>query len=192
MNGNYNDHIKNVSIYGLEKSMRTSGYPMVTNTSDAIPSDKRCSKLSNVPIGSGHDNFLKGIIVQWDWKVSKQLMPQLERYRFLDIVSSQSTMHRLKTGEFTYNEYTSSEAIELLKREIDNYNSSPTHENFLRMIYSAPCGLELTMGMSTNYLQLKTIYTQRRNHRLNEWQEFCKFIETLPHSDWITGEGENA
>jgi hypothetical protein len=41
-------------------------------------------------------------------------------------------------------------------------------------------GYELWMGISTNYLQLKTIYFQRRNHKLDEWKYFCKWIEKLP------------
>ena len=58
---------------------------------------------------------------------------------------------------------------------------------FYRLIYNIPSGFEYTAGMVTNYRQLKTIYTQRKNHRLQEWRDFCKWIETLPHSEWITG-----
>ena len=43
-----------------------------------------------------------------------------------------------------------------------------------------PCGFKLTAGMTTNYRQLKTIYAQRRTHRLPEWREFCAWVETLP------------
>ena len=45
----------------------------------------------------------------------------------------------------------------------------------------------LTQGIVTNYLQLKTIYNQRKNHRLPEWRLFCDWIKTLPYSEWITG-----
>jgi len=47
--------------------------------------------------------------------------------------------------------------------------------------------LELTARMTTNYRQLKTIYAQRRNHLLPDWQMFCDWIETLPYSELITG-----
>ena len=40
--------------------------------------------------------------------------------------------------------------------------------------------------MTTNYRQLKTIYCQRRTHRLPEWRVFCEWIETLPYADFIT------
>ena len=58
---------------------------------------------------------------------------------------------------------------------------------YLQILYSNPAGFELTARMTTNYRQLKTIYTQRRSHRLPEWQDFCRWIETLPHSEFITG-----
>jgi len=58
---------------------------------------------------------------------------------------------------------------------------------YLRVLYSVPSGLRLTAGITTNYLQLKTIYHQRKDHRLPEWREFCKWIEALPFSGLITG-----
>jgi hypothetical protein len=45
-----------------------------------------------------------------------------------------------------------------------------------------PVGFELTARMTTNYRELKTIYAQRRTHRLEDWQVFCDFIETLPYA----------
>lgn len=51
------------------------------------------------------------------------------------------------------------------------------------MVYNIPLGFELTAGMITNYRCLRNIYFQRRNHRLQEWQVFCDWIETLPMAD---------
>ena len=76
--------------------------------------------------------------------------------------------------------------------KIEKYNKEQNAENYLDVLYNVPVGLKLTAGMNTNYLQLKTIYKQRRNHRLPEWQEFCDWLETLPFSEWITGGNENA
>ena len=58
---------------------------------------------------------------------------------------------------------------------------------YLQILYSNPCGFRLTARMTTNYRQLKTIYLQRRHHRLPEWRASCQWIETLPHSESITG-----
>ncbi len=48
------------------------------------------------------------------------------------------------------------------------------------MLMNTPMGLEYTARLTTNYLQLKTIYKQRRNHRSAQWQAFCDWIEELP------------
>ena len=59
----------------------------------------------------------------------------------------------------------------------------------MKCISNCPLGLELWMGITTNYLQLKTIYQQRKNHKLKEdWGVFCDMIEKLPMSELITGE----
>ena len=66
--------IKNVQVYGLEKSFKVSGYPMSIGDPDDIPEQsmedmlKRAKTLGSAISGSGHDNFLKGIIVQFDIK----------------------------------------------------------------------------------------------------------------------------
>jgi hypothetical protein len=73
-----------------------------------------------------------------------------------------------------------------MKELQDAYNENPTKENKLKLLYNAPAWLELTARMTTNYRQLKTIYAQRRNHLLPDWQMFCDFIETLPYSELIT------
>ena len=59
-------------------------------------------------------------------------------------------------------------------------------EKYLEILYSNPAGFKLTARMTTNYRQLKTIYAQRKNHRLPEWRAFCEWIETLPNADFIT------
>ena len=67
------------------------------------------------------------------------------------------------------------------------YLNDKTPENYLTLLYNIPVGFQLTAGMTTNYRQLKTIYKQRRTHRLPEWREFCKWIESLPQSELIIG-----
>ena len=60
------------------------------------------------------------------------------------------------------------------------------NQKYLEILYSNPAGFKLTARMTTNYRQLKTIYFQRRTHRLPEWRVFCEWIETLPYADFIT------
>ena len=77
--------------------------------------------------------------------------------------------------------------IDEVNRLKDIYLTTTHKEDYLRLLYNIPTGFELTARMTTNYRQLKTIYLQRRNHRLPDWHVVCDFIESLPHSELITG-----
>ena len=218
--------IKNVKVYGLEESIIKSGYPMqvgephdmledsdgdlfyyANNTPtyhDNLKNNNRGRKLANTPNGSGHNNFLKGIIVQADIQYPEYFSPQLQRYHWIDIVGSQSKMHKIasiKDITDNCNKYVLTETIRRVNYLIELYNKNEfpciyeseddyetidsKEECFQYIISNLPSGYLKWMGISTNYLQLKTIYSQRRTHKLNEWQEFCNWIETLPMSELI-------
>jgi hypothetical protein len=183
--------IGNVKVYGFEDSVRASKYPMSVDTGecsdDMTPTVK---KLASCAIGTGHDQFLTGIIVQFDLTFSIKAWTEMQRYHFIDFVSSQSTMHRAAkfNPESQCNEYVTKDTIEQIKTLVERYNASQSKEDYLTLLYNLPVGFQLTARMTTNYRQFKTIYQQRKAHRLPEWREFCKWIETLPHSELITGE----
>lgn len=145
--------------------------------------------IAQAPIGSGHDNWLNGVIVQFDLRASLKFWPQMQRYHFVDFVSSQSTMHRATKfdPQRQCNEYVTVTALDNLSMLVAEYNLHPTEENYLRVLYNIPSGFEITARLTTNFRQLKTIYAQRCNHRLPEWREFCSWIETLPNAELITG-----
>ena len=191
------DVISNVNIYGLEDAVKGSKYPMSVNlsnvTADVTPT---VDKLASCGIGQGHDNFLNGILVQFDLTFTNKAWVEAERYHFLDFISSQSTMHRIAKFDMntSYIKYVDSRMIEIMKEKVETYNKlfeinkdDPSlKEKYLEILYSNPAGFKLTAKMTTNYRQLKTIYHQRRTHRLPEWQAFCDWVETLPHSEWLT------
>ena len=183
--------IDNVKVYGLEESIRASKYPKAVDVEacDSTITDT-VRNLAACPTGTGHDQFLTGIVVQFDLTFSIKAWVEAERYHFLDFVSSQSTMHRILSFdvEKQCNEYVVTGGI--LQSLIDLYHDNPTPENYLRVLYNVPVGFRLTARMTTNYRQLKTIYQQRRSHRLPEWREFCKWVETLPEAELITGKSE--
>lgn len=175
--------IENEMVYGLHQSIRASKFPMATDV-------KKCSfdltettkKLASCKIGTGHDNFLNGIIVQFDLTFSNKAWVELQRYHFIDFVSSQSTMHRITKFdlESAYNEHVDRRIVDIMKDKVKEYNKNPSEEKYLGILYSNPGGFQLTARMTTNYRQLKTIYYQRKNHRLPEWRQFCAWIEQLP------------
>jgi len=196
--------VSNAVVYGLKESIRRAKFPMSVDINKPTEElTEGIKALAQSERGSGHDQFLTGIIVQFDFSFSNKAWVEAERYHFLDFVSSQSTMHRITKFDLNkaYNEYVDKRIIEIMKEKVKEYNefagrveaglipenSDIQKVKYLEILYSNPAGFILTAGMTTNYRQLKTIYAQRKNHRLPEWREFCKWIETLPHSELITG-----
>lgn len=198
-----NFKIENVEIYGINKSIISSGNAMRTVIDDNSkqPSDKdlqRAIKLANTETGAGHDNFLNGIIVQFDLYAPLYMWKQIQRYHFVDFISSQSTMHRLakfKVSECCV-EDTDEVILERYQFLLDTYNNFDIRyasmndvvlknelkiKKWRKLVASLPCGFVLGATMTTNYRQLKTIYHQRKNHKLDEWHQFCTWCESLPH-----------
>jgi hypothetical protein len=205
------DIISKVKVYGFDESIEASKYPMAVDldelTSDVTPT---VEKLASSPKGEGHDNFLNGIIVQFNLKFTVKAWTEEERYHFIDFVSSQSTMHRIVKFNLdkAYIEYVDPRIVAIMKEKVEDYlklcsavvqqdveTTTKIEEEkklkYLQILYSNPCGFQLTARMTTNYRQLKTIYAQRKTHRLPEWRAFCKWIETLPHAKEFICGGKN-
>lgn len=194
----YYNLVKNVHVYGLDESIRGAKFPMATDvdklTTELTPGIKALAQSGQ---SEGHDNWLNGVIVQYNLTFTVKAWTEEERYHFVDFVSSQSTMHRITKFDLSraYIHYVDPRIIEIMKEKVDEYNTlaadkttdkSILQEKYLEILYSNPAGFQLTARMTTNYRQLKTIYFQRKDHRLPEWRLFCKWIETLPHSELIT------
>jgi hypothetical protein len=202
--------VDNVRIYGIEESIIASGYPMQTETFNMNEINlkdkdlKRAMQLGNAVAGSGHDCFAKGITVQFDLQVSEYIWRQLDRYHFIDCVSSQSKMHRILKMDIdkACNKYVTETSINLLNYLIEEYNKINNDTDFkvkLRngevvtnkedvfnmIIANTPSGIMLTARMTTNYLQLKSIVGQRNNHKMQEWRLLCDYFKTLPMFDMV-------
>ena len=177
--------IENIQVFGLEDSFRASKFPFAVNINavDGSMTD-RIKSLAQCKAGTGHDNFLNGIIVQFDLTFSIKAWVELQRYHFIDFVSSQSTMHCISRMDIKpmCNKYVSDVVIAEVERLKEVCLNDKTDENYLRLLYNIPTGFELTARMTTNYRQLKIMYTQRKTHRLPDWHTFCDWIEKLPYA----------
>ncbi|MDY5853237.1 MAG: hypothetical protein SPK28_03285 [Bacilli bacterium] len=182
--------IENTNVYGLEFAVKASGNPMrtVLDKSEVTEKDmSRATKLGSCKGGEGHDNFLKGVIVQFDVTAPLYWWKQAQRYHWFDFVSSQSTMHSLLKFDVESQcvSTTSPKVLAIIDKMIKKYKSlkddDPTKaERWQEIVSSLPCGFCLGASMTTNYQQLKTMYYQRRYHKLKEWRVFCEWCESLP------------
>lgn len=210
--------IDNENVYGLAESIVGSGLPMVAEyDAEAFGEtvkhygDKefsRAFRLASCSGGESHDCYLCGIVVQMNVTAPRYFFAEMCRYHFIDIVSSTSTMHKLKAfvekaialqDEGKMNEY-----CKLASAHFSPHTHPAVINGFMTLAgglvkqenldietlkANLPEGWLQTARITTNYRQLKTIYHQRRAHRLQEWRDFCAWIETLPMArELICGE----
>lgn len=195
--------VTNLKVYDLEESIIASGYPMRTTAEmrEVEPKDeKRCYNLTKASNGNGaHGQWMTGVRVSFDLTCTNKMWVEAERYRFLEFVSSQSTMHRITKFDVRnqYNKYVDPRVINIMEEKVADYNdfaeyaaNLPANANqklreetakdlkrrYLEILYTNPAGFELTARMTTNYRCLLNIYIQRHDHRLPEWREFCEYI----------------
>jgi hypothetical protein len=158
----------------------------------------RAISLAKCGGGSGHTTFRCGIRVSFDVKYPNYISPELQRYHFLDIVTSSSKMHRLLKMDLdkACNKYVGQSVIDDVNNYIKQYNYISEHKwedikewkfllrnkniivdtnkedalyhAWMEVLSNTPLGLELFMRISTNYEQLATIYKQRKHHKLKE------------------------
>lgn len=199
--------IDNIKVYDLEESLIASGYPMRTTAEMRPVEDKdwrRGLNLTKASNGNGaHGQWLTGVRVAFDLTCTNKMWVEAERYRFLEFVSSQSTMHRITKFNLRnqYNEYVDTRVIGIMEDKVRQYNdlaevlkeidtedkttrdayTERMKRLYLEILYTNPAGFELTARMTTNYRCLLNIYIQRHDHRLPEWREFCEQLLELPY-----------
>ena len=196
--------IENLHVYDLEESLIASGYPMRTELPERHANEKdikRGLNLTKASNGNGaHGQWLTGVRVAFDLTCTNKMWVEAERYRFLEFVSSQSTMHKITKFDLSnqYCEYVDERVIDIMREKIAEYNTLLNNKpvsgatqlvmdynellkkKYLEILYTNPAGFELTARMTTNYRCLLNIYVQRHDHRLPEWREFCQQLLELP------------
>lgn len=185
--------LENIKVYDLDESLIASGYPMRTELTQREPDEKdirRGLNLTKASNGNGaHGQWLTGVRVAFDLTCTNKMWVEAERYRFLEFVSSQSTMHRITKFNVReqYCEYVDPRVIDIMEEKVAEYNNladdvapEEKKKKYLEILYTNPAGFELTARMTTNYRCLLNIYIQRKDHRLPEWREFCQQLLELP------------
>ena len=195
------DIITNLKVYDLEETLVASVYAMIEQYDlDKIRNDvyeleflddennkhyKRAMRLTKAPLNSGHVSWAKGVVVNMDITFTNKAWIEFQRYHFVDIITGMSTMHRISKFDLesnnTFNEYVDDTIIHQLIVLQNKYNETKDKEDYLKLLYSTPSGLLMTNRVTTNYLQLMNMWSQRHNHRLPEWRQFCdELVDKLP------------
>lgn len=155
--------------------------------------------------GPDHGKFLRMITVTEDITAPLYWWKEFDTYKVGTVANSCSTMHKITDKTFTLEDfscehlnketrYLFEQLVNYLNTCRDCYNSSVKDkdvewaENYWwQMIQLLPSSYNQRRTVQLNYAVLKNIYHARRNHKLNEWNHFCGWIERLPYSELITG-----
>lgn len=169
-------------------------------------------RLANA--GTDHRKFMRMIPVYVRITAPLYWWKEFDTYKVGSVANSCSTMHKIQEKEFTLEDFSTEhlflESLASLSRTIRTLNEYRnlyieggsiliSEDRYLtfkpkdkdiwwQMIQLLPSSYNQTRNVMMNYEVLANIYKSRNNHKLDCWREFCKWIETLPYSELITGE----
>lgn len=178
--------------------------------------DKKLMKAL-VAAGTDHRKFMRMITVSLDITAPLYWWKEFDTYKVGTVANSCSTMHKIAEKEFILDDFSHEHLgvtvpaklndgekvfqnlwIESLKRTIEDLNiarglyiseqnSDLKKKYWWQMIQLLPSSYNQKRTVMLNYEVLANIYKSRRNHKLDEWREFCHWVEGLPYSELITG-----
>ena len=174
-----------------------------------------------VKAGTDHRKFMRMIVVYADITAPMYWWKEFDTYKVGTVRNSCSTMHKITAKEFTLDDFShehlfdDEENMAIFKsslcRTIADLNtarelyfrtkdrpmkSKQSRQELMKkywwqMIQLLPSSYKQRSTLMLNYEVLANMYHSRKNHKLDEWHTFCTWVESLPYSELITGEGEN-
>ena len=161
--------------------------------------------------GTDHRKYMRMMQVYVRITAPLYWWKEFDTYKIGTVSNSCSTMHKITEKEFVIDDFScehlDEDAYELLQKTInilnkygDIYNNGGIIEQtyseqkvfmpkskdiWYQMIQLIPTSYNQTRNIMLNYEVLSNIYKSRKNHKLNEWQDFCKWIETIPMHELI-------
>ena len=149
--------------------------------------------------GTDHRKFMRMIAVYIDVTAPLYWWKEFDTYKVGTVANSCSTMHKIHEKEFTledfscehltpWNETVLANLIVELNANRDRYLQTKEKEDWWQMIQLLPSSYNQKRTVLFNYEVLANMYKSRKDHKLDEWRNFCSWIKTLPYSELITGE----
>jgi hypothetical protein len=157
-----------------------------------------------VKSGTDHSKFMRMINVTLDIIAPLYWWKEFDTYKVSSVRNSCSTMHKIADKKFTLDDFShenlgESAIEEFLEPTIRGLNiardmylekkseGKESKSAWWQMIQLLPSSYNQRATVQLNYAVLRNMYHARKNHKLDEWKSFCKWIESLPYSELITG-----
>ena len=208
--------IENVEVVGFAAAIRGMRNPMNSwSKSDSCfcPNEPCCEGNCSMMIGpndldlmkrlrnagTDHRKFMRMIAVYIDVTAPLYWWKEFDTYKVGTVANSCSTMHKIHEKEFAledfscehltpWNETVLANLIVELNANRDRYLQTKEKEDWWQMIQLLPSSYNQKRTVMFNYEVLANMYKSRKDHKLDEWRNFCSWIKTLPYSELITGE----
>lgn len=154
--------------------------------------------------GSEHAKYRRMISVWVDITAPLYFWKEFDTYKIGTVSNSCSTMHKIHSKEFVLDDFSHEHLdnenwkheMELIVRWLnearESYLETESKDHWWHMIQLLPSSYNQRRTIMMNYEVLSNIYHQRKNHKLDEWRKLCEWIKTLPYSELITLEENNA
>ena len=150
--------------------------------------------------GTDHRKFMRMMPVYVRITAGHTFWSEFDTYKIGTVRNSCSKMHKIHVMRFEVDSFDHEgidEVGEIAVETFDNlrttllwlsnmFNETKEKKYWRATIELLPMGFHLTANVELNYEVLANIYKSRKNHKLDEWREFCKWIESLPYSELIT------
>lgn len=168
---------------------------------------------SLVKAGTDHSKFMRFITVTCDITAPMYWWKEFDTYKIGTVRNSCSTMHKItakkfkkddfshehlfneESGEIAWGDTVSETVLEVVVDALNVYRnkyiSTKNKKYWWQMIQLLPSSYNQRATVQMNYAVLRNMYHARKNHKLDEWRDFCKWIKELPYSELITGGIEN-
>ena len=148
--------------------------------------------------GTDHRKYMRMITVYLDITAPLYWWKEFDTYKVGTVANSCSTMHKIHDKEFTLDDFSWEHlnpfSLAVLERVIQELNHSRDYfleskdkKDWWQMIQLLPTSYNQKRTVMLNYEVLANMYKSRKHHKLDEWREFCNWIEKLPYSELITG-----
>lgn len=152
--------------------------------------------------GSDHRKYMRMIVVWVDVVAPLYWWKEADTYKVGTVENSCSTMHTIHKKKFEMDDFGTEHLtpsnkqflkllINILNYEREDFLEDKDKLLWYQMIQLLPSSYNQRRTWMLNYEVLRNIYHARKNHKLDEWRKFCKWIETLPYSELITGGEEH-
>ena len=173
-------------------------------------SDSKYNDLDEYKIGANDLGLMKRLAMAGtDHRKFMRMMPvyvritapfywwkEFDTYKVGTVANSCSTMHKIAAKEFTVDDFSTEHLIsdsnaimkttcDLLNQYREKYLKTKDKKYWWQMIQLLPSSYNQTRNIMMNYEVLANIYKSRKDHKLDEWRDFCKWIETIPYSELI-------